>query len=198
LFVEYRFFSVHQPDGEACVRRERVNREMKDGQLTESDGDARSTVGLWIVFFLAVGVFSAGLLVYFFDRAQPPWFVERLGGKFSNENGRLFGQLSSFAPSFAHNFAFCIFTALSGDLTVKRINYSCIFWMVSNLSLEFSQIRSVSAVISHCFETTLGGVIDRLKPFSQFHKGTFDWADIAAILVSTVMARTLLKVFVGK
>jgi hypothetical protein len=70
--------------------------------------------------------------------------------------------------------------------------------MVSNLSLEFSQIRSVSAVISHFFETALGGVIDRLKPFSQFHKGTFDWADIAAILVSTIMARIFLKVFVGK
>jgi hypothetical protein len=171
---------------------------MKDGQFTGIDADARSTVGLWIVFFLAIGVFSVGLLVYFFDRASPPWFVERLGGRFSSENGRVFGQLSSFAPSFAHNFAFCIFTALSGDLTVKRINYSCIFWMALNLLLEFSQIRSVSALISQYFETTLGGVIDRLKPFSQFHKGTFDWADVAAVLVSTITARILLKVFVGK
>ena len=184
--------------GEARVQSKSLSRDETGKKMIETDGDARSTVGLWIVFFLAVVVFSAGLLVYFFDRAQPPWFVERLGGRFSNENGRLFGQLSSFAPSFAHNFAFCIFTALSGDLTVKRINYSCILWMVSNLSLEFSQIRSVSAVISHCFETTLGGVIDRLKPFSQFHKGTFDWADVTAILVSTIMARILLKVFVGK
>ena len=184
--------------GEARVQRKSLNRDKTGRKMIETDGDARSSSGLWIVFFLAVGVFSAGLLVYFFDRTQPPWFVERLGGRFSSESGRVFGQFSSFAPSFAHNFAFCIFTALSGELTVKRINYSCIMWMVLNLLLECSQIRSVSTVISHFFEATLGGATDRLKPFSQFHKGTFDWADIAAILTSTITARILLKVFAGK
>ena len=136
-------------------------------------------------------VFAIGLLVYLTDRDPSKAALIPTVAWLSGSN--VFGLVGGWLPSFAHTFAFSLFTAAALPERAAPRYGACIAWFAINLAFEIGQLPVVSARLAEA----LHGVLSAL-PFSRllanyFVQGTFDFGDIVAALLSALAAGVVLR-----
>lgn len=144
----------------------------------------------WWLAAVAVFVFLTGALVYSTDRGSHtawllPEFLRAPPGR-----GPLFGSLGRWLPSFAHAFAFSIWTALLPG--TRRPAVACLVWAAVDGAFECAQLPALARPITKALAA--GGaespVLDHLA--AAFAAGTFDTGDLISIAAGCAAAFVLL------
>lgn len=144
----------------------------------------------WWLAAVALLVFLTGVLVYATDRGPHtawllPEFLRAPPGR-----GPLFGALGRWLPSFAHAFAFSIWTALLPGS--RRAVVACLVWAVVDGAFEFAQLPVLARPIARAL--TAGGTDSHLLDHLAvaFAAGTFDTDDLVSIAAGCAAAFVLL------
>lgn len=134
---------------------------------------------------------SWGLLVYLTDRANlAAGWPQGLG-----IDGRsLFGAAGEWLPSFAHAFAFSLFTAAALPGAAALRYGACIAWGAINVVFEFGQHPALKAAWAGLLAPSplAHNRPGRLLAAYCLH-GTFDWHDVAAAVGGAVAAACVLR-----
>jgi len=138
-----------------------------------------------------VGLISllVGAMVYLVDRSPgQTYFVSRIGSAVSLHHvlPPLFGYLAGSLPAFVHVFAFALLT--TGFLACKRKGclIACVVWLSVDGFFELGQKFGAwsSSLVPSWFE----GIPLLENTAKYFALGTFDFMDLAAIVVGSVAA----------
>jgi hypothetical protein len=138
---------------------------------------------------IGVAVLLIGTLVYLIDR--PPdqiYFINHSEVNISLYNifPNLFGSIGSSLPAFIHVFSFILITAGLAYCNKRGYLIICLSWFVVACAFELGQKFNslVVKIIPHCFS----GIpyLDNTKNY--FLHGTFDYFDMTAITIGTIMA----------
>lgn len=147
-----------------------------------------STVN-WLQILIGAASLLFGTFVYLVDR--PPdqtYFVYNSSIAISLYNilPNLFGPIGNSLPAFIHVFSFILITA--GLIAYQKRGYLiiCFSWLIVDCAFELGQKFNSLAVkiIPHWFSRI---------PFLEntdnyFFTGTFDYFDLTAITIGTIMA----------
>lgn len=140
---------------------------------------------------IMVGLISllVGVTVYLIDRSPGhTYFISRTGSTISLHHvlPPLFGYFAGSLPAFVHVFAFALLT--SGILACKRKGclIACIVWLSVDGAFELGQKFGgwSSSLVPSWFE----GIPLLENTVNYFALGTFDFMDLAAIVVGSVAA----------
>ncbi len=154
------------------------------------NGSWRMSASLAICGALAL---LLGTLVYLADRGGLHRALIPAAAVLSS--GPVFGALGQWLPSFAHPFAFSLFTAAARPSIAPPAYGACLGWWVVNVVFEVGQHPRVSAPLAETLQQVLGGgrAADALSNY--FLRGTFDVGDIAAATVGAMAAAGVLMFF---
>ena len=140
----------------------------------------KSTIKLLLAFL----VLSLGLLIYLFDRPTNTiiflqWLPFHINSDFS------FGTLGDSLPSFAHTYAFIVISSVFISMRIRSI---VIAWLLLEIFFEIIQLDVVSIYLTNTaiFNHTDSALINAIKMYCI--NGTFDWLDIIAICMGTLLA----------
>jgi hypothetical protein len=129
---------------------------------------------------------AVGLLVYLTDRdashaALVP-AVPALAG------GNLFGAFGQWLPSFAHPFAFSLFTAAAHRSSASPAYWACVMWWAVNLAFEAAQYPGTNLAVAEILQGSLGRswLTHSLSNFVL--RGTFDVGDLVAAAAGALAA----------
>jgi hypothetical protein len=131
-------------------------------------------------------VLCAGTWVYVAERevGTVPFFADM---NFSHHAPSVFGALGGSLPTFAHAFAFSIFTALILGPTRRTALSACLTWFFIGVCFEIGQHTAIAPSLASV-----------LSPFgslsSYFLAGTFDLFDLASIVIGAALAYIFLSV----
>jgi hypothetical protein len=136
--------------------------------------DARSAT-LWLAGCAALAL---GVSVYLIDRSAAH---------------RWFGAVGGWLPSFAHAFAFSLFSAA---LLSPRPDWqygACGFWLAVNAVFEVGQHPQVREPLADALRRSVGqGPLARSVE-NYFLRGTFDIGDLVAAALGAAMAAATLR-----
>jgi len=134
---------------------------------------------------------AAGMLVYLTDRdpsrtALIPAIpvLARLG---------LFGGLGAWLPSFAHPFAFSLFTAAVQPARRSPAYRACAMWWAINVAFEIAQAPNVSAEVADVLPRFLGHTWLTNTLSDYLLRGTFTVADLVAATAGAAAAAAVLR-----
>ena len=134
-----------------------------------------------------------GILVYLVDR--PPdqtYFVYKSTVNLSLYQilPNLFGIIGNSLPSFAHVFSFILITA--GLIASKKREFIiiCLFWFLINSFFELGQ--KFSTIFIKFIPDWFASIPFLENTGDYFIRGTFSFADMAAITIGTIAAYFLL------
>jgi hypothetical protein len=99
------------------------------------------------------------------------------------------GVLGGSLPSFLHVFAFTLFTAaVLTPRTARSAAAITVAWCATDVLFELAQHPLLAPRIAAALPDWIGGIplLDNIGPY--FLRGTFDPADIAAIVVGAAFA----------
>jgi hypothetical protein len=138
-----------------------------------------------------IGVASLflGSLVYLIDRpSDQTYFVysSPINISLSNIIPSLFGPVGNSLPAFIHVFSFILITAGLTFCKKRGCLIICLSWFLVDSAFELGQRFNTwsSIMIPDWFE----GIPCLENTESYFLQGTFDFTDLAAIALGTVMA----------
>lgn len=147
----------------------------------------------WNQLLLGIVVLLVGSLVYIIDRApQHTYLIYQSSINLSlyGSVSELFGPLGNNLPSLAHTFAFILITA--GLVPTRKYSYVfiCLLWFAIDSLFELGQglidsATSIPAWFSH--------VIYLENTENYFINGTFDWNDVAATAIGSIVAYLVLR-----
>lgn len=139
--------------------------------------------------FVGVAALLLGALVYLVDR--PPdqtYFVSSIGTNISlyKTFPNLFGFLGSNLPAFIHVFSFILITAAFISYSKRGCLIICLSWFLIDSTFELGQKFSTYPlkIIPNWFT----GIPFLENTKNYFLQGTFDFNDLIAIAIGTVMA----------
>ena len=140
---------------------------------------------------IGCAVFALGLLVYLMDRdASKAAFIPSVAWL---AGSNVFGALGGWLPSFAHTFAFSLFTAaVLPERGVPRYG-ACIAWFAVNVAFEVGQHPVVSVRLAELLQGGLGGLPLTRSLANYFVYGMFDPGDIVAALLGALAAAAVLR-----
>jgi hypothetical protein len=136
---------------------------------------------------LALTALGVGVLVYLIDRSPTHVYVlSRIASWISSRNSRL-GALGGSLPEFVHVYAFILLTAATAPKrnTVLSI---CAFWLLLDALFEFGQHPLLAPRIAAAVPAWFQHVPFLDNTASYFQHGTFDYADLVAIVVGAMFA----------
>jgi hypothetical protein len=141
---------------------------------------------------LGGAAFAVGLLVYLTDRNPSKAALIPTVAWLAGMN--VFGSIGGWLPSFAHTFAFSLFTAAALPQRSAPRYGACIAWCAVNLVFEIGQHTLVSVRLGEALHGSF-----RALPFSRllanyFLHGTFAFGDIVAALSGALAAGVVLRV----
>jgi hypothetical protein len=100
--------------------------------------------------FVAIAslIFASGVLVYVFDRL--PQHIYFLSGVLDHPLSKnpMFGLIGWSLPSFAHVYAFIIFTVIFFPPTQKVYITITLFWLTIDCAFEFAQRPDIAKVVA--------------------------------------------------
>jgi hypothetical protein len=140
---------------------------------------------------IVIGMISllVGVMIYLVDR--PPnqtYFVSWIGSAISLHHvlPPLFGPFAQSLPAFVHVFAFALLTTGILACNRKGCMIACLVWLSVDVAFELGQKFGVwsSSLVPSWFE----GISLLENTANYFLLGTFDFMDLAAIVVGTVAA----------
>jgi hypothetical protein len=152
----------------------------------------RQAVSLTILGSVALAI---GVLVYLADRDParamliPAW--PRLTGN------ALFGAVGHWLPSFVHPFAFSLLTAMALGPAARPRYGICAAWCAVNVAFEFGQLPQVSAWLAAALHASFLPEPTTRPLAAYFLHGTFDPADLAAVLLGSLAAAAVLRLLHG-
>ena len=134
-------------------------------------------------------VLALGSLVYLVDR--PPdqtYFVDTSGINISLYNilPNLFGFIGNTLPAFVHAFSFILITAGLMACRKKGCLIICLSWFFIDCAFELGQKFNgwATKIVPDCFAGA--PVLENSENY--FRLGTFDFLDMAAIIISSITA----------
>ena len=138
---------------------------------------------------IGITVLLIGTSIYMTDR--PPdqtYFVYKSFVNISLHNTlpNLFGIIGNSLPSFVHVFCFILLTAGFLQCQKRGCAIICACWFLTDIIFEFGQKFNLwtSKIIPDWF----GGILFLENTKNYFIRGTFDYFDLAAITVGTILA----------
>jgi len=144
-----------------------------------------------VLLVLGLLALAVGALVYLTDRAAShAALIPNLG---SLADGRVFGSVGQWLPSFIHPFAFALFTASALPPDSRSAYGACVFWCVVNIVFEIGQHPLVSHRLAEMLQAS-----PRLLPVARplanyFVRGTFDVGDIVAAALGSLAVAAALR-----
>jgi hypothetical protein len=142
---------------------------------------------------IGVAVLLVGTLVYLIDRPpEQTYFVENSHVKITlfATIPTVFGSIGGSLPAFVHVFSFILITA--GILSCNRRGYRiiCLSWFLLDAAFEVGQHFTAwpSKIIPHWF----AGIPFLENTERYFLHGTFDFLDLAAIALGSIIAYGIL------
>ena len=159
--------------------------------LQSGTGLSRTAETALLVLMGCFGL-ALGLLVYLTDRdalhaALIP-AVPALAG------GNLFGAFGQWLPSFAHPFAFSLFTAAAHRSSASPAYWACAMWCAVNVAFEAAQYPGTSLAIAESLEGGLGRSWLTYSLSNYVLRGTFDVGDLVAAALGALAAAGTLYV----
>jgi len=131
-----------------------------------------------------------GLLVYLLDRS--PTRALLIPSIATLAGSPMFGVIGQWLPSFAHPFAFSLFTAAALKPRARPRYDACIAWGAINVAFEFGQHPLLSGRLSEALQDTLGRTAPVRAVANYFVRGTFDVGDVLAALAGALAAGVVL------
>ena len=64
----------------------------------------------WLQFYAAIAVLVVGVLIYLLDRPSSSVYFVPDSWSMADRTPRIFGTIGRYLPTFAHTFAFILFT----------------------------------------------------------------------------------------
>lgn len=154
---------------------------------------AAHLVGInWLQLSIGLLVLLLGTVVYLVDRApDTAYFVHQssFNISFYRDLPNLFGRLGYSLPSFVHVFSFILFTAALLAAQKKTYAFICLGWFLVDCLFELGQgyLVSINAV-----QSRLAGIPFLENSENYFRYGTFDWNDLLATALGTLVAYAVL------
>jgi len=148
-----------------------------------------------VQILIGVAGLLVGLLIYLIDR--PPdqtYFVysSNINLTLFNAIPNLFGVIGNSLPDFLHVFSFILITA--GPISCRKRGYLiiCLSWFLVDSAFEVGQKFTTwpSRIIPDWFE----GIPFLENTENYFLQGTFDFIDLAAIALGTIIAYFVLLI----
>jgi hypothetical protein len=143
-------------------------------------------IGLIALFF--------GSLVYIVDRPpEQTYFISNwmLTASLYKVVPNLFGILGDSLPDCAHAFAFIMITAGLTSFQTKGCILISIVWFFTDSLFEIGQ--QFSSTATTLVPEWFNGIPFLKNTPAFFQTGTFDWFDLAAILIGSVSAYFMLQ-----
>ena len=160
--------------------------------MKKSDNTDGNSINKIQILIGATALFF-GILVYLVDR--PPdqtYFVDKSFVNISLYHilPNLYGIIGNSLPSFAHVFSFILITAGLIASKKREFIFICLFWFLIDSVFELGQKFSTT------FIKFIPGWFPSIPFFENtedyFIRGTFSYADMAAITIGTITAYFLL------
>jgi hypothetical protein len=149
----------------------------------------------WLQILIGAAGLLFGTLVYLVD--SPPdqtYFVDNSSVDISLHNilPNLFGPIGNNLPAFIHVFSFILITA--GLISCQKRGYFiiCMCWFILDCAFELGQKYNIWS--SRMIPDWFGGIPFLENSKYYFLKGTFDFTDLAAIALGTIMAYIVLLI----
>jgi hypothetical protein len=139
---------------------------------------------------LGLAALALGMVVYLVDRN--PAHSLLAPGIAAHAGAPVFGALGGWLPSWAHAFAFSLFTAAA--LPVGRVPHygACVAWGAINVAFELGQHPQVSPRLAQALSTGFWPP-PVARPLAQyFLRGTFDVGDLVAACLGALAAAAVL------
>jgi hypothetical protein len=142
---------------------------------------------------IGLAVLLLGSLVYLVDR--PPdhtYFVYNNFVNISLHNTlpSLFGSIGNSLPAFIHVFSFILITASLISCRKKGYLFICLGWFLVDCAFELGQ--KFNSLFSKIIPSWFAGIPFLENTENYFLYGTFDFIDLAAITIGTVIAYSVL------
>jgi ABC-type xylose transport system permease subunit len=142
---------------------------------------------------IGVAVLLVGTLVYLIDRPpEQTYFVKTSPIKITlfTTIPNVFGSIGGSLPAFVHVFSFILITA--GILSCNRRGYRiiCLSWFLLDTAFEVGQ--HFTAWPSKIIPDWFTGIPFLENTESYFLRGTFDFLDLAAIALGSIIAYRIL------
>jgi hypothetical protein len=148
----------------------------------------------WLQFFAAVAVLSIGIFVYLLDRPSSSvyfvpdsWSAEAWTPEswtMGNGTSSVFGSIGRYLPTFAHTFAFILFTTAVLVPTRRAALGICLGWLIVESLFEVAQSDALSAKIAGNVPAWFSDwpLLDNVAAY--FLTGRFDPLDLVSIIIS--------------
>jgi len=136
---------------------------------------------------------SLGALVYLIDRPpEATYFIyfSKINISLYNTFPNAFGVLGNSLPDFLHVFSFILITAGLLSCQKKCSIIVCISWL--SLDFLFELLQKYNAMPLKIIPTWFKGIPFLENTENYFSQGTFDIADLIAIVLGTVTAYFIL------
>jgi hypothetical protein len=142
----------------------------------------------WIQFYAAVGVLTAGVLVYLLDRPSGSVYFVPDSWSITDRETLIFGPLGRYLPTFAHTFAFILFTTAVLSPLRRAALGICVAWVVVESIFEITQSTFISAKIAANVPAWFSDwpILDNIADY--FVAGYFDPLDLVSIVIGAVAA----------
>ena len=138
---------------------------------------------------IGLTVLLLGTLVYLIDRSpDQTYFVYKSPVEISLHNTlpNLFGIIGNSLPSFVHVFSFILITAGLIYCQKRHCLIICTCWFLTDIIFELGQKFKVLA--SSMVPDWFSGIPYLENSKKYFLSGTFDFNDLTAIAVGTILA----------
>jgi hypothetical protein len=140
-----------------------------------------------------------GTLVYLVDRSpDQTYFVHKSFVNISLHNTlpNLFGFIGNSLPSFIHAFSFILITASLLHCQKRGCIFICACWFLADVVFELGQKFKVLS--STMFPDWFSGILFLENSKNYFLSGTFDFNDLTAIALGTILAYFVLSITIKR
>ena len=134
---------------------------------------------------------AAGTLVYLTDR--DPTRAALIPAIPALAGLGLFGGAGVWLPSFAHPFAFSLFTAALQPASRSPAYWACALWWAINVAFEIGQAPSVSAEVADMLPRFLGQTWLATTLSDYLLRGTCAVSDLVAATAGAATAAAVLR-----
>jgi hypothetical protein len=147
----------------------------------------------WLQIYAAVAVLAAGVLVYLLDRPSSSVYFVPDSWSMADRTPRIFGSIGRYLPTFAHTFAFILFTtAVMAPVGRKAALGICAAWLAVESLFELGQIDAVAASIASRVPAWFADwpLLENIAGY--FTTGRFDPLDLVSIFIAATAAYLLI------
>jgi hypothetical protein len=144
-----------------------------------------------VCVLLGSAAFVLGALVYLTDRpATSAALIPSVGWMAGLQ---IFGTTGQWLPSFVHPLAFSLFTAAALPTRAAPRYGVCAAWGAVNLVFELGQHAAIKAQLAMGLQDVFGSTRAARWLGNYLLRGTFDVADVTAVICGALTAALLLQ-----